>query len=822
MRTIYNMNFDWDFHDGEIDFKTHHAPIAKSGNCPIARVDYKDEEVTWDRIQVPHDLRHYRCEYENDEALLNEGYLTTGIGWYRKEFFLDAEIESKSVFAEFDGVYRDSVVYVNGNFIGRHASGYTSFDYDISDFMLPGENNVIAVMVDGREFEGWWYEAVGIYRDVRLVITEPIHIKKDGVFVTSRVVGANAKVQMDVEVENCSERNGLFQLQTEVLDPKGSVIRTVTQEFTSQAYSDATVKVTFDIEEVLKWNLDETNQYQVVCSIVNEQVIIDTYQQKFGVREIEYSPEKGIILNGKKIKIQGVCVHDDFAGVGGAMSRSIIRHKIAVLKDLGCNGYRCSHNPPSPYLLEACDDYGILVMDEVRLMSSAGEYLSQMVDTIKRDRNHPSIFIWSIGNEEMAIHGTKIGVKVMKHMLRIANELDATRPCTYSNNCNWLEITDFNEKHGLSMEVLGLNYCCLRQFEMYEELHTKVPNRFMISTEIGSTLTTRGQYLPREEELSDDYYSDKATPITVWKNEARYKNVSEYAETYPTWGATPMETLKSTDADYVAGVFIWTGFDYRGEIFPFQWPSVVTRFGILDLCGFPKDVAHQYRVKWMQEPAIHVYPHWNFEKGVGTLEVQMVANTEEVELFVNGVSQGRNINPSREVVSYEVEYVAGEIIAVGYNKGEEVVSMSRKTALEPAKIKLEVLDDRKYIANGEDNLFIKVEVVDSEGNPCPTASNFIHFDVLGAGEFLGAGNGDPLSHADDKVPERYLFNGLALAILRTKREPGEIIFTATSEGLESASVVFEVTEVAKDKLVPVRDERVEIKAREIDDSEKYM
>lgn len=818
MRRSYNMNFDWNFYDGDIE----NLCFSKSGSCAIAQLGYENDEIKWDKIQIPHDLRHYRNQYDKDnEALIMQGYLSSGIGWYRKEFFIGEEEEGQSISLEFDGVFRNSEVYVNGNFVGRHLSGYTSFDFEVSDFIHYGENNVLAVKVDGTVFEGWWYEAVGIYRDVRLVITDPLKLKKDGVFVTYEVNGNKASVHTEIELENLGNKSGLHTVKLEVISPKNEKILSILKEVRVKAYENRAVEVDFELDDIMRWDIDETNQYTLELSLDD----FDQYTQKFGMREIAYSNTEGVFLNGRHVKIKGVCVHDDFAGVGGAMSESVIRHKIYLLKQMGCTGYRCSHNPPSPYVLKACDDYGLLVMDEVRLMSSSTEYLQQMTDTIKRDRNHPSIFIWSIGNEEMSIHGTKTGIRIVKHMLRVAKTLDTSRPYIYANNCDWREITIFNEENGLSMDIFGFNYNCLRHFDSYEMIHNKYPDRFMIGTENGSALSTRGQYLPREVELADDYYSEKALPVLIWSNPDREKNASAYGETYTTWGSTPMENLTASDADYVAGYFVWTGFDYRGEPIPFQWPSVISRFGLMDACGFMKDLGHHYRVKWASEPSLHLYPHWTFEQDIDQLEVDIVANTEEVELLVNGVSQGVKKNGLREVVSYLVDYRVGKeqgIEAVGYNNGEKVVSMSYQTAGDPYEINLEIVQDRDYIANGEDNVFVKVEVLDKDKNPCPQAANLITFEVTGEGSFLGAGNGDPICHDDDKVPQRTLFNGLALAILRTTRNTGTMKLIARSEGLQEKVLEIQVNEKAKDVLIQGHKDELEVLKRGLDDSEKYL
>lgn len=817
MRKIYNMNFQWQFYDGDIP----NPCLPKSGSCVIAQAGYTNPELTWKTVQIPHDLRHDRCEFSPDANMV-QGFLTTGIAWYRKEFFFPKEEEGKGIYLEFDGVFRDSEVYVNGNFVGRHASGYTSFDYEISDFIHYGDNNVLAVRVDGKKYEGWWYEAVGIYRDVRLLVTDSVRIKHDGVYVHYQIEGDTATVDVEVELDNLGTKSGEFPISLEITSPQGEIIEKMADSVSISTYSACCQKFRFTLKNPKLWDINQPeNQYKAMVTLGD----LDCCSQLFGLKTLEFHPEKGIFLNGNHVKIKGVCVHDDFAGVGGAMSEAVIRHKIYLLKQWGVNGYRCSHNPPSPYVLKACDDFGILVMDEVRLMSTAEEYVKQMCDTMRRDRNHPSIFMWSIGNEEMSIHGTETGVKIMNKLRRIARTMDYSLPFVYANNQNWKNITDFHEEHGFHADVFGFNYNCSRDFSSYEYIHEKYPERMIIGTENGSAISTRGQYLPRKVELSDDYYSEKALPVLIWGNPKREKNVSAYGETYTVWGSMPMENLKASDPDYVAGYFLWTGFDYRGEIIPLQYPSVVSRFGMLDLCGFRKDLAEQYAVKWASEPKIHLYPHWSFQEDLEEVEVQIVANTEEVEFFHNDVSLGKVKNPIREVLKYFLPYHLGKeknIRAVGYNQGKPVVEMCHNTTGKPEKIHLEVLQDRDYIANGEDNIFVKVELLDAQGQHCPTADHLMEFSVTGEGTFLGCGNGDPLSHDDDKVPQRPLFHGLALVILRSSRQLGEISLTVRSQGFPEESLVIPVTKPSTDQLIFPKDESIIAIPRALDDAEKYL
>lgn len=588
-RKVFNMNFDWRFHDGDIvktgyesvhDTRFDDPTFLKAGNCGLGKWGYDDSK--WDTVQVPHDFRVYRGEYDPENVPEPEGYLTMGTVWYRKSFVVEEAMEGKRLFLEFDGVYRDCEIYVNGHYLGRELGGYTSFAFEFSDVALYGQPNVVAVKVKAEQYEGWWYEAAGIYRDVRMVVVEPIHVIKDGVFIRTYDEEDKKKLVADVTINNDSPLATEIGLVLTITSPKGSTLVNKNRVSISP-YEMKSVEITDIINNPVLWDVDAPNIYTYKIDLVKGGTLLDTYEGTFGIKDVEFSPEKGVILNGRALKIKGVCVHDDFAVVGGGMTESVIRHKIQVLKDMGCNAYRCSHNPPSPYLLQACDEIGLLVMDEVRLMSTADEYVRQMDILFKRDRNHPSIFIWSIGNEEMNIHGTPTGVKIMSKLQRMAHDLDDTRPVTYANNCDWNEITRFHEAKGLHMDVFGFNYYCQRQFDMYDGIHRDFPNTMIIGTENGSGQSTRGQYLPREEELNPAYYSEREKTTSVWANPKRKYNVSAYCESYPVWGSTPLETIKAADKDYVAGYFVWTGFDYRGEIFPFTWPSTIARYGIIDL-----------------------------------------------------------------------------------------------------------------------------------------------------------------------------------------------------------------------------------------------
>lgn len=826
----YNMNFDWQYHDGDLETTAYESvhetrfksPIwMKAGNCGVAKWGYDTSD--WDNINVPHDFRVYRGEYDPENVPEPEGFLKMGIVWYRKAFFVDKSHEGKCISIEFDGVYRDSEIYVNGHFVGRHLSGYTSFHYDISDVIRYGQPNVVAVRVNATNYEGWWYEAAGIYRDVRLVITEPIYVKKDGIFVRTYMPMNSSKLfkerkeipsvllKADIDMRNDTPYEGMLKVEIEVVDPYGVSVMSNYDTVKVDAYEDKIMTLEDVIIGPKLWDIDSPRLYTLFVTIKKDDQVMDTQTLTFGIKDVQFTSQKGIYLNGRSIKIQGVCVHDDFAAVGGALTESTIRHKIQILKNMGCNAYRCSHNPPSPYLLKACDDIGILVMDEVRLMSTADEYIKQMTDLFKRDRNHASIFIWSIGNEEMNIHGTPTGVRIMKKLQRLAHRLDDTRPITYGNNCNWYDITKYHENHDFHIDVFGFNYYVNRQFDLYDKIHAEYPDRCILGTENGSGQSTRGQYLPREEELNPDYYSERSKTTSIWANPKRKYNVSAYTESYPLWGSTPLETLKAADKNYVAGYFVWTGFDYRGEIFPFTWPSVIARYGIIDLCGFMKDSGHQYRVHWTKEPSIHLMPHWTFDCVGEEIEVVITANTQEIEFICNGTSYGRKPIAPFEAAHYFVHYEPGEIIALGYNDGIEVVRESHKTASEPKFIQLQLVSDYPLRANGEDTIMVQVKVLDAFGIDNPSASNRIDFQIEGVGEIVGCGNGDPLCHDHDHNHHRALFNGLVLVVLKTTRQTGTIRLTASSDGLMSDTMYIQVTEKADDQLVPaVKDATLEV------------
>ncbi len=795
MREIFNMNLGWKFYYGDIEeqnFNSVHKESfnkpqwLKAGNNGLAMWGYNDSE--WKDVNLPHDFVNDYCEF-SPEYTPRQGCLVTDKAWYRKSFYLSHEDEGKTIQIEFDGVFRDCTVWFNGHFIGRNLSGYTSFSFDLSDFINYGKENVIAVYVNPTEYEGWWYEGGGIYRDVRLVKTNRLHIPQWGTFIKSNIIKdeKNQKANLTIEttIANQYENQVSFDICTQIIDKDGNLLTELTSNSSAKSNKRIDIVQQTTMNDPQLWSIENPYLYKAITVLKIEGNVVDRYETPFGVRTIKFDSEKGFFLNEKPIKLQGVCCHEDHAGVGTGLPASLHEHRIKRLKDMGCNAYRSSHNHPSPAILEACDRLGMLVIDETRLMSSSEEYKEQLKSLILRDRNHPSIILWSLGNEEMVIQGTFIGVRILKSLQQFVHELDPTRKCTYAMNGEWDKYTDFHEEKGFTLDVKGFNYNLMRNFDSYDHFHQKYPTLPFFGSENASTLTTRGLYKENEEEKAL-VLSKQGSEVCIWSNDKRKGIVTAYGETYPVWGSTPDETWKLVaNRPYVAGAFIWTGFDYRGETFPFEWPSVVARYGIMDLCGFAKDHYYYYQAWWTKEPVLHVFPHWNWEGKEGeTIDVRVYSNMDEIELFVNGSSCGRKVMPEHEHVQWEVPYQPGEVVAIGYKDGTALIVKKIETTGKPTKIILTPNRDKIY-ADHDDVCVVDVKITDEYGRLVPNQDCIVDFTVEGEGKLIGVGNGNPLSHEHDKEPQRKTFHGMCQAIIQSTNNSGIISITAKSKGIES-------------------------------------
>jgi beta-galactosidase len=763
------LDFGWRFHlgnadDPSLDFDYGRGrDYQKTGaffSFP-SRPDFDDGG--WQAIDLPHDWA-VALPFQEDPALTGHGskplgrkYPATSIGWYRRVFEIPQEDLGKRLSLEFDGVFRNSMASLNGNFLGRNMSGYAPFRYGITDHAHYGGKNVLVVRVDATEFEGWFYEGAGIYRHVWLVKTNPLHVPQWGTFVTSEVEGDNAIVKMATEVANDSDAEENCRVTSAIVDGAGKTVATVGPtpvRVPPWRRSKIVQRVTLGHAKL--WSIEEPHLYKLVTTVRAGGKVTDTCETTFGVRTIRFDPDEGFLLNGKPVKIKGTCNHQDHAGVGSALPDRLQYYRIGRLKAMGSNGLRTSHNPPTPELLDACDRLGMVVMDETRMFSSDPEGLSQLSRLVCRDRNHPSVVLWSTGNEEPE-QGTARGARICATMKRLVRRLDPTRPITQAMNGAWGK--------GISavLDVQGFNY----NLPHMDAFHQQFPQQPCIGTEVASTVSTRG----------------------IYTNDPQKGYVSAYDVNHPPWASTAEQWWQMYDArPWLAGGFVWTGFDYRGEPTPYGWPCISSHFGILDTCGFPKDLFYYYRAWWGTKPVLHLFPHWNWAGKEGQeIAVWCFSNLERIELFLNGQSLGAQKMERDAHVAWKVKYGPGTLEARGYRNGRLALTARRETTGPAAKILLR--PDRSTVAgDGEDVSVVEAQVVDSKGRAVPTADNEISFQVSGPGKIIGVGNGDPSSHEADKGTARRAFNGLCVTIVQTTKQAGQINVQATSPGLEAASV----------------------------------
>jgi len=765
------MDFGWRFHLGHAcdpaqDFGFDGDGIFSKTGDLLESLQEKFDDSKWRAIDLPHDWA-VELDFQNDPGLVNHGfkpldrnYPATSIGWYRRVFEIPASDRGKRLSIQFDGVFRDCMVVLNGHFVGRNMSGYAPFFYDVTDFLNYGAKNILVVRVDATQGEGWFYEGAGIYRHVWLTKTDQFHIAPWGSFVQSNVQGDAALVLVSTEVENQSEQSIVFNVTSRFEDKNGNIVATTeTQSMRADPWMDMTLEAQAHIPHPLLWSLEEPNLYRAVTSVqdANSGRTTDTYATKFGIRTIKFDPGEGFFLNGKPVKIKGTCNHQDHAGVGSALPDRIQYYRIEKLKEMGVNGYRTSHNPPTPELLEACDALGMLVMDETRRMSSDTDALGDLERMIRRDRNHPSVIIWSLANEEPE-QGTERGARIVATMKRLARRLDPTRPVTTAMDDAWGE--------GVSavVDVQGFNY---KHGPEIDDFHRRFPKQPTIGSETGSTVSTRGIYV----------------------NDKEQGYVSAYDLNFPPWAATGEAWWKIyAERPFLSGGFVWTGFDYRGEPTPYEWPCINSHFGIMDTCGFPKDNYYYYQAWWSDMPVLHLFPHWNWVGKEGQeIDVWCHSNLEKVELFLNGESLGVKEVARNSHVAWKVRYKPGTLEARGYKGGKQVLVDRRETTGGPAKILLQP-DRHEIRADGEDVSLVEVQVLDKDGRLMPVADNEILFQLSGPGKIIGVGNGDPSSHEPDKAHKRRAFNGLCMVIVQSQKEPGEIRLEASSPGLEPATV----------------------------------
>ena len=780
------------------------------------------DDASWRRLDLPHDWAVEGDFSEDNPSGTGGGALPGGVGWYRKTFTLPGADKDSRVYVDFDGAYMNTTVYINGHELGTRPYGYASFSYDLTPYLKRDGENVIAVRVDNSDQpNSRWYSGCGIYRNVWLRELSPVHVAQWGSYVVPRnVTSESSDLSVSTTVDNTSAGAVSLRLDTRVLDGTGAVVASSSAPLSVAAGSSEVLTQQLRIDSPRLWTLTDPALYKVVTDVVEDGKVVDSYETVTGLRSIAFDAEKGFFLNGENIKINGVCMHHDLGALGAAVNTRAVQRQLEILKDMGVNAYRASHNPPAPEVLALCDSMGILVMDEAfdmwRRRKTERDYARffdewyerDLTDLVVRDRNHPSIIMWSIGNEvleqwsdaaadtlrleeanlilnfghgkeQLAQESDSMSVNSLltRRLADIVRRLDPTRPITTGNN----EPDPGNHlfKSG-ALDIIGFNY----HDAWYDGVPENFPGKPFLGTETVSALMTRGHYKMPSDSMTisplrwDIPWSDPSFACSSYDNH------------HVPWGTTHENSLRQVrDRDYVMGQFIWTGFDYIGEPTPYGWPARSSYFGIVDLAGFPKDVYYMYQSEWRPDKTVlHLFPHWNWKPGQDVDMWAYYNNADEVELFVNGRSQGvRSKGPDDFHVMWRVPFEPGTVKAVSRKNGKVVAEQTINTAGAPARIRL--VPDRDCIkADGSDLSFVTVEILDKDGNICPGADNEVTFEVTGAGRNEGVDNGSPISLERFKSDRRKALAGKALLIVRNDGTPGSITVKAASPGLKPATL----------------------------------
>jgi beta-galactosidase len=740
------MDAGWRFHLGNDWGAGYGLAKAGTGYGP-AGTAYSD--ASWRIVDLPHD---WAIELPFDQTAdgshgfraIGEGFPQNSIGWYRKTFELPASDSGKRLWLEFDGVYRDCTVIVNGWFVGHHESGYNGFRYDITDLANCGGTNVVSVKVDATQAEGWFYEGAGIYRHVWLVKKEPLSVAPDGIFVYTRfkdnMPKGAAEVHAETKLLNALSSSVDTTVTWRVISPDGDTVSLLSQQATIAGSATAQLGQRGRIQSPQLWSPENPKLYTLVTTVVTGGKTVDTVTTSFGIRTVGFDANRGFMLNGEPYQLKGTSNHQDSAGVGSALPDAIQYYRISRLKDMGCNAYRTAHNPPTPELLDACDKLGMLVMDENRQLGSDEHHEELLQEQVERDRNHPSVAIWSIGNEEFEVEKTITGQRVAATLQAFLKRIDSTRPVTINADLGnvWTGVD-------AAVEVRGWSYHVGPDMDAYHKEHPLQPN---VGSEQGSTVSTRG----------------------IYANDPVRGYVSAYDDNAPSWAQTA-ETWVSFfgTRPWLSGGFVWTGFDYRGEPTPYGWPCINSHFGIMDTCGFPKDNFYYYQSQWTEKPMVHILPHWNWPGREGQdIDVRTQSNAEEVELFLNGRSLGRKPMPKFSEIKWAVPYAPGTLSARAFIGGRVVAENKVETTGAPRAVHL-TPDRADLNADGRDVALVTVSISDPQGRIVPTALNKVSFEVEGAGKIIGVGNGDPSSHEPDTYVATSTFRTIAIGGWRWKK-----------------------------------------------------
>lgn len=736
----------------------------------------------WRDVRLPHDWRIEQAP--SPDGPIWQAFLPGGIAYYRRRFPMPEHRPGDRIVLEFEGVMRDATVWCNGFFLGDHLSGYTGFRYDVTELLRSRDegDNVVLVRCDTTAAEGWWYEGGGIYRNVWLTTLPSLHVDLDGVWVTTPDVAPDhATIQAAVTVRNHAADPVDARVRTIVIDPGGTIVAAAQADVTVPASDAATAITRSAVPSPRLWAIHDAQLYVLTAEIEVDGTVIDRTHTCFGIRTIEFRPGHGLFVNGKHVLLQGANIHQDFAGVGVALPDRIIEHKLRLLTEMGCNAVRSAHHPPAPALLDAADRLGLLVIAENRLMSTAPPYLADLENMVITGRNHPCVFLWSLENEEY-LEGTERGTRILGALVRTVRRLDPTRPTIVGG------ARDFDSPFFDVADVVGAHYQSLNQ--LIGEVQALRPASPLVADEEGLFPTVRGQY-------DDDHV--RGLP-------------SSFGTSMGLFGAFPKIMAAVTGRDPIdydlgatwrwfiehpeaAGGFVWAGFDYFGEPTPMHWPVMVSNYGAMDLCGFPKDYYWLLRSWFRPEPLVHVLPHWTWPGSEGKpLRVWAYSNCDEVELLINGAVIDR-----RPVVDHiakwddGIVYEPGVLLARGLRAGIVVAEHRSETAGPPRRLNC-TLEPAILRGDGDDVAIVTVAVEDADGRLCPWADDDIVFDVVGPAELIGVGNGDPTSLEPHKGRHRRAFRGRALALVRALAGPGGTVDVHVSaERLQEGSLSFVVT-----------------------------
>ncbi|MBS7256195.1 glycoside hydrolase family 2 TIM barrel-domain containing protein [Flavobacterium branchiicola] len=787
-----SFNSDWSFHL----------------NDSIKDKDTIGTSTQWRTLDVPHDWSIEGKFDEKSPGGYGGGSLNGGLGWYKKTFKVAVEDSTKITSITFDGVYKNSEVWINGHYLGKRPNGYIGFQYQITPYLKYGDkNNEIIVKVDNsKQPNSRWYSGSGIFRNVWIETTNKLHVAQWGTYITTpKVTAEKASVNIETTIKNQYAEGKKATVTTTIFKDETKVT-SVTQNITLNANASQTIKQLAEVENPVLWSDENPELYTAVTEISLDDKIIDQYKTTFGIRDFKFDLNKGFILNGKQVKIKGVCMHHDLGPLGSAINTRAIERQLEILKEMGVNGIRTSHNPPATELLELCDKMGFIVMDEAFDMWKQTKtkydygndwdkwHKQDLIDQLLRDRNHASIFMWSIGNE-IPEQWSETGVEIAKELAAITRQYDKTRPLTAGMNppvnMNIDAVTLQFEKKDVSinplagsgvLDLIGYNYAH-QTFEYHQKNFPKTP---FIATETTSGLQTRGYY----DAVSDTI---KKWPVR-WDLKFTEGNpgntVSAYDQVQTPWGSTHEATWKIIKKhDFLAGMYVWTGFDYIGEPTPYEWPSVSSYFGIVDLAGFPKDVYYMYQSEWTKKDVLHIFPHWNWKTGQTVDVWAYYNNADEVELFVNGKSVGKRAKKGDDLhVMWRIPFDAGTLKAISRKGGKVVLEKEIKTAGNPSQLKLTA--DRSTIkADKNDLSFVTVDILDANGTIAPNANNEINFSLKGNGKIVGVCSGDPVSHESYKGTKHTALAGKCLVIVQSGDKSGRLELTAKANGLKQATIV---------------------------------